>query len=543
MNHLDSSPFRRWLHTNHVATADETTKIRQLCATPLAELARLEEEIGAQQARLDDLQKSYRRLKIKVDAHMALLSPVRSLPPELLQLIFLVALPSDRNAVMHSSEAPLLLGRVCSGWRKIAFATPELWSSLHIVCPPMDYSDLPSTLMRVQRRAEAAEQWLNRSGACPLSVSIWVSRDAGFTGAAVASASPFVEALIPLSRRWRHIELRVPSDSLDSFHYLQSFDVPLLQTLSITNESSLARDDWSGNLIFLQHAPRLHTLALTHEGNVDIPSYFPWSQLTSLSLTPTQEFFDLDTAMTLDMLRQCVNLETCKLHFPCTNPFQSSPAPTFTLPKLRMFSIRASNFDSIISRVIDTFDSLLLPCLETLELEDYHGSMHVFPGLIRLLSRSPCHLQKLVLRDIMGTDLELVSLLSLQSVSSLSELVIYDRGPDWRDEDGCMLSDTVVQAMSRQDPLICPNLRRVHFAQCGEYVSDEALLAFLRWRSCLREPTIPLEMAEISMDRTIEMADFKAAVQELEDSGLQVVIQTEEDSWDVRVSPWEGLTL
>lgn len=237
-----SSPFHHLLHTNYIPTSDEAFKIRELCSNPLNELARLEAEISRTLALLHDLQRSYRQLKTSVDAHLALLSPMRNLPPEVLQLIFIMTLPSDRNAVMHASEAPVLLGRVCSGWRRIAFATPELWCSIHVVCPPMSYAESAFAPTRIHRLA--MEEWLARSGACPLSISIWVSREAGFGGVAMAAANPFVEAILPLSDRWKHIELRVPADSLDSFHYLQGSDVPLLQTLAITNGSSFARDDW-----------------------------------------------------------------------------------------------------------------------------------------------------------------------------------------------------------------------------------------------------------------------------------------------------------
>ncbi|KAJ7461002.1 hypothetical protein B0H11DRAFT_2057755 [Mycena galericulata] len=534
-----ASPFKHRLQSNYVPSPEEALKIRELCADPLNELSRLEAEISRTQTLLSSLQKSHHRLRVSIEAHLALLSPMRSLPPEILQLIFINTLPYNRNAVMHASEAPVLLGRVCSGWRRIAFATPELWCSVHVVCPPMDYAESASAPTRVQR--QAMEAWLARSGACPLSISIWVSREAGFGGAAVAAASPFVEAILPLSNRWRHVELRVPTDSLDSFHYLQGSDVPLLQTVAITNGTSLARDDWSGNLLFLQHAPRLHTLSLTHEGNVNLPS-FPWAQLTTLSLSPTHEFFGLDTAMTLDILRQCVNMRTCTLHFPSTDRANSLPLRVFTLPNLHVLSVRATESPATDCTIIDIFDSLILPGLQTLELQDRDGDLHIFPALVRLFSRSPCRLQKLVLRDISATADDLICLLGLQSMNSLTELEVHDRGRDWRDDGGYMLSDALIRAMSHDTSVLCPNLRVVKFAQCSDF-SDDVLFAFLKSRSRPRGKAVRLHSAEILMDRAIELeADLNAVVQELAEDGLTVVIRHEDDAWDVRVSPWEGLT-
>ncbi|KAJ6488541.1 hypothetical protein C8R47DRAFT_978600 [Mycena vitilis] len=359
-----ASPFHNLLHSNYIPTSEEVVKIREWSASPLKELARLEAEINHTHALLYDLQRSYRQLKASVDAHLALLSPMRSLPPEVLQHIFSMTLPLDRNAVMHASEAPVLLGRVCRGWRKITFATPELWRSIHVVCPPSNLADSEFASAQIK----AMQEWLARSGACPLSISIRVS-EAGYggLGTAVAAANPFVEAILPLANRWKNIELRVPTDALDSFRYLQGgSDVPLLQTVAITNGGSLARDDCSdsmhtrsASLLFLQRAPRLRSLSLMHEGNVDLP-LLPWSQLTVLSLCPTHQFFGLDSKITL-ILSQCVNLRTCTLHLPPATQGNSIAPGVFSLPHLSFLSVRATNFTSSNGVLADIFDNLLLP--------------------------------------------------------------------------------------------------------------------------------------------------------------------------------------
>ncbi|KAJ7892597.1 hypothetical protein B0H13DRAFT_1478966, partial [Mycena leptocephala] len=112
-----------------------------------------------------DLRVSAQRdhLKDYVDSHEALLSPARQLPHDVVQEIFLTCLPSHRNAVMSPSEAPLLLGPVCYGWRAIVLSTPILWSSLHIHLNFVLYSP---------QRISAVAEWLARAGACPLSLSV-----------------------------------------------------------------------------------------------------------------------------------------------------------------------------------------------------------------------------------------------------------------------------------------------------------------------------------------------------------------------------------
>ncbi|KAJ6547018.1 hypothetical protein B0H19DRAFT_249671 [Mycena capillaripes] len=288
----------------------------------------------------------------------------------------------------------------------------------------------------------------------------------------------------------------------------------------------------SANLLFLQQAPRLHSLSLTHEGNVNLPP-FPWAQLTALSLFPTQEFFGLDTEMTLRILSQCLNLRTCTLHFPPSTQAKSMPQQAFTLPHLSILSVRATHFPTTNSALTDIFDNLLLPGLETLEIEDRNGDLIIFPALLRLLTRSPCHLQKLKLRDITGSADNLIGLLALQSMNGLCELIVHDRGHT--------LSDSLIHAMTHNTGL-CPNLRAVKFAQCSDF-SDDVLLEFLKARARPSGNFARLQSAEISMDRAIEFeSDLNAAVQELAEDGLKATVRHEDDFWDVRVSPWEGLS-
>lgn len=63
---------------------------------------------------------------------------------------------------MSATEAPLVLGRISSGWRNIAFSTSALWTSLHI---PLEYV--------LQRGLEGPiTEWLDRSSQSPLSLCI-----------------------------------------------------------------------------------------------------------------------------------------------------------------------------------------------------------------------------------------------------------------------------------------------------------------------------------------------------------------------------------
>ncbi|EKM77641.1 hypothetical protein AGABI1DRAFT_61772, partial [Agaricus bisporus var. burnettii JB137-S8] len=119
--------FSDKLNSNYVPSDDEIVAIKELLVEPYQRLKDISGEIGDIESQLERLLKEKGDLDDQLKAHKALLSPARRLSPNVIQKIFLYCLPSEHNPVMSSREAPLLLGRICSQWRDIALATPQLW--------------------------------------------------------------------------------------------------------------------------------------------------------------------------------------------------------------------------------------------------------------------------------------------------------------------------------------------------------------------------------------------------------------------------------
>ncbi|KAJ7115384.1 hypothetical protein C8R44DRAFT_629399, partial [Mycena epipterygia] len=115
------------LGTNYVPSAIERKKIKDFCAEGSRRIARVSAEIAIDHQRL--ISSNGRRMVLEemVNPYRALISPMRALPPEILQEIFMACLPQRHNAIMHADHAPLLLGRVCSDWRTISISTAILW--------------------------------------------------------------------------------------------------------------------------------------------------------------------------------------------------------------------------------------------------------------------------------------------------------------------------------------------------------------------------------------------------------------------------------
>src|SRR5258708_4803368 len=69
-----------------------------------------------------------------------------------------------RLYICLARAAPLKLGSVCRKWRQLAWATPDLWTTLHIGIKPSMMHSTAESLPGLLR------EWLTRSGALPLTI-------------------------------------------------------------------------------------------------------------------------------------------------------------------------------------------------------------------------------------------------------------------------------------------------------------------------------------------------------------------------------------
>lgn len=108
-----SSPFSDFLFTNYAPTANESQKILEFCSQPAAELAQLNGKIMELQRALEVLICKRDEFEKILDTHLALLSPMRHIPTEILQKIFVHCLHTTRNSVMHASLRSTSTFRTC----------------------------------------------------------------------------------------------------------------------------------------------------------------------------------------------------------------------------------------------------------------------------------------------------------------------------------------------------------------------------------------------------------------------------------------------
>ncbi|KAF9523299.1 hypothetical protein CPB83DRAFT_863028 [Crepidotus variabilis] len=437
VNVLPSPPYHYAdkLYTNYIPSIPQITEIKQYVAEVRQKISLFDDRAAELEAALQELYTKRSQLSEIATAHAALISPVRRLPPEILQLIFVFCLSSTRNAVMHASEAPVLLGRVCSEWRRISLATPEVWSSLHIVPPNVNFSNPASSSSRFQRKKDLIEMWLTRSGACPLSVSfVWF---AGDSAEEIKLCGILLQSILPMCGRWKILDFQVPLKMFQPFIGLTVDDVPLLEGISLMdNRTPLDSDEvdrWPESLNFAEGASKLRTFTLTFfSGGIRLPS-IPWSQLTTLYLESNIAFFFSDSREMLTAFANCENLQSCTLKFPLSHTatlpaFEKLDMP-ITLPHLAVLCLDGDQHLHNTFHMSNTLMNLVTPKLRKLEILGRSGrpdgsvAPEPLSAIRTLLERSRCPLERLHVESI--TILAEAFISCLRLVPQLKDLIIH----------------------------------------------------------------------------------------------------------------------
>ncbi|KAJ7291339.1 hypothetical protein C8J57DRAFT_214633 [Mycena rebaudengoi] len=127
----------------------EILVIRNIIADEQSRLLDLDTHIAALKKILEPLVDERNATADRILRHQSVISAARRVPPEILGEIFLLTLPSQEDGMLEKAScvdsSPWLVGRICSRWREIALALPELWTTILIY----DCGDAhPSLLLR-----------------------------------------------------------------------------------------------------------------------------------------------------------------------------------------------------------------------------------------------------------------------------------------------------------------------------------------------------------------------------------------------------------
>ncbi|KAJ7364943.1 hypothetical protein DFH08DRAFT_766717 [Mycena albidolilacea] len=501
MSSLTESPFADRLNTNYIPSDSEIAEIRALLAGPADELARVEARIEEMEIALCQLKELRASLKTPIDAHRALISPLRCIPRDLLLEIFSSCLPSEHNALIDPAEVPLLLGRICRHWRDVVHTTPTLWSSIHIPC--LDYIRAPpNMILGLERTVEA---WLERSSACPLSVSVFDTSNYSMD----LEKHPLMLQLLPISRRLGHLTLVGDAEFLRPFLRLGPESLPVMKSIWIqTIDGHIFGND--PDLLDSANALQIPTLedVTLRISFLRSPAALPlqWSQLTRLHLECHPVWIEngdpeggLDVGTAFDVLRRCPNLVHCELEVTqaSENPFTLDTS-SIILPHLRTLAL-----SGFVIQFQSRMPHLVVPKLYSLRLGEVFvggiassaipdGSMCADIDTTRFTSSS--------LQELLGT-FPTISHLRLSSNTLQQPL------PD----------DAFIVLLHN----LCPMLTNITILSAPPGLSDGAVLAFIKARMAM--PT-PLQQFRVRFSRLREV-DIMPDLQSFILEGLQVSIE------------------
>lgn len=502
------SRFSNLLSTNYIPSKHEIDEIHNLLTDPINQLTQLDTEIARLQNIIDQLSLKRTQLHIDVVNHKALTTPMRRIPQELLQEIFIHCLPTHHNAIMSSREAPLLLGLVCSQWRSVSRSTPRLWSSIHVAVsgdPPWNDRG-PVKIDEKNQHMEAIQAWLSLSGGLPLSISFFHAHSS--SEYAELYTETLISTLLQFSHRWINVCFFTSrfSPALSS---ISIEAVPLLETFSfhVSSHSKIGASD-----IF--RAPQLRKISSSHWRM--IPEDMDWSHVTSLSLEARGYVHERLTPVgALGILRNCPNLVHCRLEFPWNTSYFIT-GDVVTLPLLETLTVKKGpSFLNLF------FEQLRLPALIKLEfssaplIRDGDIVVPEDPSIYALLPRLDC-LRELTLSAFGMQPQALVK--CLQYVPYITRLSILVPSPlywhvTWPSPNAPLhtFNDEVVSLLTPLTPtndeplLLCPRLKVLECNPGG--VSDKVLLAFIQQRTsrALIQNVQRLERVEINFRRQKEV--------------------------------------
>jgi len=278
----------------------------------------IDTEIQRLMAKREQVQKS-------LDIYNTILSPARRLLPDILREVFHHCI-GETYPILSAKEAPMVLTRVCSQWRSVALSSPRIWTRLHIPLPgdPRMFTNYAmndrqavelcrqefSKMMQI--RCQAVKDWLDRSGSCPLSLSIAYPLDY-ISGMDTDNdeddvAGPLFQIIHPFAPRWEHLRLSMPLSvyrrletrvPLHSLSMLQSF------TGNILAPGPPLGAAFTPMPLHIIELPSLEALSLNFlQFTINLGRYRnSWNHLTNICFESPVSDTDL-----LDLLRQCHNL-------------------------------------------------------------------------------------------------------------------------------------------------------------------------------------------------------------------------------------------
>ncbi|KAJ7144170.1 hypothetical protein C8R44DRAFT_865141 [Mycena epipterygia] len=275
----------------------------------------------------------------------------------------------------------MLLGRICSLWRTVAYNTPRLWNTIHF------YTEFPLT----DRLTPYVSSLAERSRNLPLFVEI--DSSSPLPNSLSLPAGTLTNATYILGHRLQKLTLKL-DDEQSGFPAVFAADTafPILQSLIVIvySDLNIVSTNLGAILDLFTEAPSLRHLTVDAMAfTPNRSTSFPWAQLTSLDLTVVFDIFDAR-----NILAHCSQVTKCKIS--CLQPAdeEETDLPMCVLGALSSLEFGAWDEDIITSPFFQPFS---FPNLESLTIYAYDSARNL---LFDLHARSGFNLKQLHLSNI-----------------------------------------------------------------------------------------------------------------------------------------------
>ncbi|KAK7042294.1 hypothetical protein R3P38DRAFT_2889578 [Favolaschia claudopus] len=339
-----------------------------------SEIDRIRAELAVSLVTRNEFDEDLRNMEEHLNAHSAILSPIRRIPPEILSEIFSWTSSFERIGTFGAHEVampPWDLTHVCRAWRAVARGDSELWSRIRISTRASTSPTLPSYPI------EALEAQLSLSHTASLGVEFLVHSTNS------EAALPLLETLVLHCDRWKLFTFKSLDMSLiPSLVHIHG-RLNRLESLTIIGDDLNDAFNWPSEYTdMFSVAPRLREVRLSDSSMRSFSPRisFPCENVTHLRLYCLSDWF-------YQTLCKTPSLVECEI-LACDVPNLS--VPVVEIPSLRRLTaltvqkapltsfIRAPNLDFLsLSGIIDNVPAFIQDSrcrLTTLRLADiYHG--------------------------------------------------------------------------------------------------------------------------------------------------------------------------
>ncbi|KZP00541.1 hypothetical protein CALVIDRAFT_595333 [Calocera viscosa TUFC12733] len=397
------------------------------------------------------------------------LIPVNRIPIELLSTIFEWTLSLQGCGSRYPDRSPLNISQVCSYWRSVTLATPDLWSDVRVgFGTGLNIGFHSGTLSHLKEQLE-------RTGSVPLDITY---KHCG-SQKDYDCIEEVVETLQKEAHRTRSLRTVDQVIANNLFDSLPTH-MPQLESLSIAQ----ANTHEIMNLVLYEQIPFrldihvLKTLSLQHialqivEDSTslqDLRELHLYHSLIqprapSMVLSGPGDFTPQDEALSLDVLRLMPNLEVLSIKHVLVSDLSATEQsiPLHRLRKLALLVMEPSDMGAPF-RVPMIFEHFEMPNLRDLELWGQPLEQLIPHGIFNTLASENPGLERLAFRHSIVHSKPFLTLLS-----KLQNLRVLD----------CLNTTTVrpvLKALRQHDPATgtfphCPRLEELHFRELQDHV-------------------------------------------------------------------------